>query len=1030
MAKVGIRVYPNTSRFRGDLKRALDRVEKSTAAKVTVVPVLDWKAMGRLQHALNGLTTTVSVDANIQKAMNQLDGLSAEKIAKISAEADVGQAKRALKNLEEARKCTVNADADTGAASAKLGALARPRVAVINPVVNASAAAAATSTLATLSGGRVLGDAVSGVKNFAANLDRLTPRIAATSAGLASLSAVGLVSAQNLVTVGASLASIGTAALALPGIFAGFATGLAASADGLQNVHLELGKFYGGEGKIMDTIAGVRLAFGRAFWDEARGGLAGFVENAFDPFLKQYVAFGPIAGKFWGEFFQGISNGMVAVGGMPALFEPLAASFQIASAGASSLAEGIVRIGSIGGQYLPTLAEHFTNASTAFAQWSRSADAEASIEGAIHIAGELGRVLSGLGGIIGAIGHAAADAGGSSLTALADGVHRVSDALHSVEGQNALVSIFESARRAVDNLSPAIGEIGRGLGTLAPSLGSAMENSAAAIGRLGEAIGKVMQNPVVGSGIEAMFRGVKQAVDALAPGLEALAPVFGALGPAIGAIASTLGSVFGAALQAVAPLLQVVLQAVAPLAQMLGQVLTSAVQALAPVFAQFAVALAPVAQSLVPALSAVFQALVPVFAQLATALAPVAQSLAPMLMAAVQALAPVFVQFATSLVPVVQSLVPALMSAFQALAPVFVQVAAALIPVVQALIPALMAVFQALAPVIVQVVQALGPLVVLFAEQLVKTLNFVTPLIQALGPVFVDIGSEIVSAIQMITGILQWMADMTDKSLASFGAIWQVATQAVGAAVNWIVTSVGNLIGAIGSTIGNIVQTVSAGWNAAVRFVAAGVQSVWNAVSGVFSRLAGIAGNAMGAVGNAISTGIQQAVGFFGDLGRGIIDSISNLGRNMWTLGRNLMVGFINGVSGLGRKLIDAVLGPVSGAIDGAKKLLGIHSPSRVFRQIGVFTGEGFVQGISAMESAAQSSMRDLVAPPEVPAIVSVAASTASIVPVAPAGISGAGGSVSASDEALVQIAEALSQLQAVGPRDFLMMQRRAERMV
>ncbi|MDU7414580.1 MAG: hypothetical protein E7L25_10165, partial [Varibaculum cambriense] len=307
---------------------------------------------------------------------------------------------------------------------------------------------------------------------------------------------------------------------------------------------------------------------------------------------------------------------------------------------------------------------------------------------------------------------------------------------------------------------------------------------------------------------------------------------------------------------------------------------------------------------------------------------------------------------------------------------------------------------------------------------------FVTPLIQALAPVIAWVGGEIVRGIQMITAIFQWMADMTDKSLAAFGAVWQIGTQAVGAAVNWIVTSVGKLLGAIGSTIGNIVLTVSAGWNAAVRFVSTAVQAVWDAVSGAFSRLGGFVGDAMGAVGNAISTGIQQAVEFFGGLGRGVLDSISSLGRNMWTMGHNLMVGFINGVAGLGRKLIDAVLGPVRGAIDGAKQLLGIHSPSRVFRQIGVHTGEGFVQGISAMEAAAQSSMRELVAPPEGPAIASVAASTASIVPVAAAGMSAAGGSVSASDEALIQIAEALSQLQAVGPRDFLMMQRRAERMV
>lgn len=942
MAKVGIRVYPDTSRFRGDLKRSLDRIEKSTVAKVTVVPVLDRKAMGRLQHALNGLTATVSVDVNVQEALHQLDNLSAEKVAKVNVDADVEQAQRALKKLEEARKCTVNADADTGAAAAKLGALARPRVAVISPVINSSAAATAASALAALSGGRVLGDAVSNVREFASNLDRLTPRIAATGAALASMSSVGIVAAQNIAAVAASLVSIGPAALALPGIFAGFAVGLAASADGLQNILLAMDEI-GGRGSFMNALRDARYEFGQGFWATAKAGLADLVANGVNPFLAAYAQLGPVVGSFWGEFFRGMSQGITAIGGMTSLFAPLRESFSVAAAGAAPLAEALVRIGAIGGTYLPSMAESFTRAATAFAEWSASADAATSIQNAVTVAGDLMRVLSGVAGVIGAVGTAALAAGGSPLSALADGVHLVSDALHSVDGQNALVSVFESARRAVDNLSPAIGEIGKGLAELAPSLGSAMENGAAAFGRLGEAIGKIMQDPAVGAGIKIMFVGIKAAMDALAPGLEAMAPVFGALGEAVGAIAQTLGAVFGAALQAVAPMLQVMLQMVVPLAQSLGQML----------------------------------------------------------------------------VPVIQQL-----------APVFTQVAVALMPVVQALIPALMAVFQALAPVIVQIVQALVPLVVLFAEQLVKTLNFVTPLIQALGPVFVEIGGEIVGAIQMITAIFQWMADMTDKSLAAFGAVWQIGTQAVGAAVNWIVTSVGKLLGAIGSTIGNIVQTVSAGWNAAVRFVSTAVQAVWDAVSGAFSRLGGFVGDAMGTVGNAISTGIQQAVEFFGGLGRGVLDSISSLGRNMWTMGHNLMVGFINGVAGLGRKLIDAVLGPVRGAIDGAKQLLGIHSPSRVFRQIGVHTGEGFVQGISAMEAAAQSSMRDLVAPPEGPAIASVAASTASIVPVAAAGMSAAGGSVSASDEALMLVAEVLSQLQAVGPRDFLMMQRRAERMV
>ncbi|WP_298592680.1 hypothetical protein, partial [uncultured Rothia sp.] len=312
MAKVGIRVYPDTSRFRGDLKRSLDRIEKSTTAKVTVVPVLDRKAMGRLQHALNGLTATVSVDVNIQKALHQLDNLSAEKVAKVSADADVEQAQRALKKLDEARKCTVNADADTGAAAAKLGALARPRVAVISPVINSSAAATAASALAALSGGRVLSDAVSNVREFASNLDRLTPRIAATGAALASMSSVGIVAAQNIAAVGASLVSIGPAALALPGIISGFLVGVASSADGLQNILIYLDQLSGKFGGIRDMFVDARANHNEAFWGVAKAGLAELYTSGIVPFFAEYQRLGEVSGAFWGNFFRGMSQGITA----------------------------------------------------------------------------------------------------------------------------------------------------------------------------------------------------------------------------------------------------------------------------------------------------------------------------------------------------------------------------------------------------------------------------------------------------------------------------------------------------------------------------------------------------------------------------------------------------------------------------------------------------------------------------------------------------------------------------------------------
>ena len=54
----------------------------------------------------------------------------------------------------------------------------------------------------------------------------------------------------------------------------------------------------------------------------------------------------------------------------------------------------------------------------------------------------------------------------------------------------------------------------------------------------------------------------------------------------------------------------------------------------------------------------------------------------------------------------------------------------------------------------------------------------------------------------------------------------------------------------------------------------------------------------------------------------------------------------VNGVTGAAGRLISAVQDAVGNAIDGAKKLLGIHSPSRVFREIGRYTMQGAALGV------------------------------------------------------------------------------------
>lgn len=75
-------------------------------------------------------------------------------------------------------------------------------------------------------------------------------------------------------------------------------------------------------------------------------------------------------------------------------------------------------------------------------------------------------------------------------------------------------------------------------------------------------------------------------------------------------------------------------------------------------------------------------------------------------------------------------------------------------------------------------------------------------------------------------------------------------------------------------------------------------------------------------------------------------------GIDLSSMGRQMIQGLINGIGSMAGALVDKAKGVVSGAIEGAKALLKIKSPSRVFLQIGKFTGQGMINGMDAMNNA------------------------------------------------------------------------------
>jgi hypothetical protein len=84
-------------------------------------------------------------------------------------------------------------------------------------------------------------------------------------------------------------------------------------------------------------------------------------------------------------------------------------------------------------------------------------------------------------------------------------------------------------------------------------------------------------------------------------------------------------------------------------------------------------------------------------------------------------------------------------------------------------------------------------------------------------------------------------------------------------------------------------------------------------------------------------------------------------------IGRNLIMGLINGLLGAGPGVLTAITGIADGAVTAAKKALGIASPSKVFAEIGEFTGAGMAQGVDKSSDAVQGSLESMVSPPAAP---------------------------------------------------------------
>lgn len=399
--------------------------------------------------------------------------------------------------------------------------------------------------------------------------------------------------------------------------------------------------------------------------------------------------------------------------------------------------------------------------------------------------------------------------------------------------------------------------------------------------------------------------------------------LFGQIGPVIGSVFSQLAPVLGPLIPqflslftAISPI-QTVFQAIAPL---LPQLLS--------VFGQLAVV---VGQSLGTALTT----LVPIFVQLQTVFVTVFQQVLatalPVIVQLVTMLGATFAQLLPVIMPIIAQVATLAMTLVSQLAPIFMQLVSTVLPMVVtaigAILPVLGPLIEGIAGLLIPVIQALMPVVVtvfgVIADVIGSVMQIVLGIIQVVTGIISGNWSQVWSGIQNVfSGIWNTILAVVTGVLQTIGQV--------------VISGLGLVAGFVGSTLGSIGRFFADTWN--------------NVVNGVSSM-------------------IGNVVGFFSGLIGRITGAIGNAGRALWDTGVNIIQGLIDGIGSMMGAIGRAVLNIVPEAIRGPfEDLLGIHSPSRVFRGYGVNIGQGLILGIGDMHSDIESAVNGMVTVPSSPA--------------------------------------------------------------
>lgn len=606
IGRIGIRVHPVSDGFRGEARRQLEGIEKSLDEIKVGITLARHSLAQEARDAVRNAQRTAG-DVNVDLKINESDSANwlenrlrnLERDLRVNLGINKERAEREIEDLKD-KYDGDNIEFDVKVANLKasldLARVSRDRNVTLFVNVSKKSMAAAATTLAALSGARLVGDQLDRLWQRIQDLDKSIPMLSALASAFLGVAASVGASFSNISAMVASLMQIFPAALALPGLAGGFAFGLGSAYAVLKDFNDVLPE-------VADRFSALQGSMSTRFWDRATEPIQSMIDNLFPQLERGLLHTADGLGVFFSAFSRGLDNRLD--GYLVPMFRNLQESMNIAARGADALAGVITTLGRTGSQYLPRLADWFRRNVINFDRWLEESYNSGALQGwidrGIERMHQLWEATRDLGAVIYILGTEAEKAGGAGLQQFAKTMAEVRRVVESKSFLESYRQFINASHGFFEDINTGVsGRFGAFMHTFVDQMTTAFDNLGLSIGNFLGSLYDMLGGQAITKGWDALTKGLATGLDGFSKymddiglGIGALQRIIGTMSanflPVLGKVFATLGRILHdnapgiqSAIETLSKSFSDLIDDLTPVAEKLFPILVKALNAIAP----------------------------------------------------------------------------------------------------------------------------------------------------------------------------------------------------------------------------------------------------------------------------------------------------------------------------------------------------------------------------------------------------------------------------------------------------------------